>query len=190
MDSSALNREPFSNIIVNRKNIIIVHQASFDFCCRLVIIILTFFTSISSASSLCEVVWKSSHVSNTGKRGKFAEAETIFTIDAEKCPYTLKTDEERIKVLTGKKIVMIGDSVQRNLYTNLAHFVQTKEWHSLLPHIEYRTDFGLWERYFTESNLRFGCYEYCDCCIPEDEWRGKTEETVEIRSNRYYYNPH
>lgn len=156
---------------------------------RFVFFIILISRPISLQSISCDnIEWNVTHESNHNKRGIYQTKNKVFAV--YNCSHIIKTDKERIEILKGKQIVMIGDSVQRNLYTNLAHFIHTKDWYSIKPHIEYRVDFHTWENYYKSSNQRFGCYEYCDCCELENAWNGKTPATVEIKANRYYYNPH
>jgi hypothetical protein len=79
--------------------------------------------------------------------------------------------------------MLIGDSLTRYQYLNLAHFIATGEWHSPadLPN-ENEKRFGSWDRFYKETNRRLRGHETCDCFRNGNDYFNVTE-------NRYFEEP-
>eukprot|EP00760_Papus_ankaliazontas_P023669 PhM_4_TR2079/c0_g1_i1/m.47575 len=89
-------------------------------------------------------------------------------------------DRRRVlKALRNKQIVMIGDSVSRYQYLNLAYYLRTGSWCSPKPRNEWEKDHHNWTRFFRTTNARLGT-EVCDCYRVGHIWSY-------IRENRFYH---
>jgi len=73
---------------------------------------------------------------------------------------------ETLRRLRGSNVVIIGDSLTRYQYLNLAYWLKTKKWRSPYPLNENEQNHMSWAAFFELTNQRLGGSETCDCYRP------------------------
>mmetsp|Transcript_14446 Transcript_14446/g.21449 ORF Transcript_14446/g.21449 Transcript_14446/m.21449 type:complete len:361 (+) Transcript_14446:45-1127(+) len=91
--------------------------------------------------------------------------------------------EAAAKVLEGKHLVMIGDSLTRYQYLSLVYFLESGKFSSPHPSQTWEKEYNSWNQFYQITNHRLNGNEVCDC------FRVKMNETEIINENRYYHNP-
>jgi hypothetical protein len=90
--------------------------------------------------------------------------------------------------LRGRRIAIIGDSLTRYQYLNLAHFLAYGSWYSTSPHLESERQWGSWGDFFRGSSARLnaaapGAFEVCDCVADPPELRIENRYFVDLGAN-------
>ena len=93
-----------------------------------------------------------------------------------------------LKAWAGKHVLMIGDSLTRYQYLNLAYFLATGDWgvpnHTPLRRNENERDFESWAEFYKLTNARMQGKEICDCYRPPYHYTAD-----QVREGRYYFDP-
>ena len=89
--------------------------------------------------------------------------------------------------LRGRRLAIIGDSLTRYQYLNLAHFLAYGSWYSAPPHLESERQWGSWGDFFRGSSARLNAapaaFEVCDCVADPPELRIENRYFVDLEAN-------
>jgi hypothetical protein len=90
--------------------------------------------------------------------------------------------------LRGRRIAIIGDSLTRYQYLNLAHFLAYGSWYSASPHLESERQWGSWGEFFRGSSARLNAagpaaFEVGDCVADPPELRIENRYFVDLGAN-------
>lgn len=90
--------------------------------------------------------------------------------------------------LRGRRIAIIGDSLTRYQYLNLAHFLAHGSWYSAPPHLESERQWGSWRNFFRGTSARLNAaapaaFEVCDCVADPPELRIENRYFTDFSAN-------
>ena len=84
-------------------------------------------------------------------------------------------------------VLLIGDSLTRYQYLNMAYWLQTGKWRAPYPNNEFENEHPSWDAFYQATNKRL-VYETCDCYRPTWD-RTDIGQWENHRENRFYKDP-
>ena len=90
--------------------------------------------------------------------------------------------------LQNQYISLIGDSLMRYQYLNLAHYLATGNWVSSKPSMVWEREWDSWKDFYFGSTLRLSLMESCDCYrFGGTQDRRSTDYISTLRENRFFH---